>query len=234
MISLDQVEKRYEQGGAVVHALRSTTLDLRGGDFVAVVGPSGSGKSTLLSVLGAMLNPSAGRVVLDGTSVYEIGVAERARVRNERIGFVFQNFNLVPWMTALENVELPLRLYGGSRAERRGRALELLEHFGLADRVGHRPSELSAGQQQRVALARTLVTRPTLVLADEPTGNLDPASRNLVLQTLTDFRDDDRAIVLVTHDPAVSRAADRILTISDGLLEESKAASEIGLASDVA
>lgn len=234
MISLEQVEKRYRQGSSEIHALRSTTLDVRGGDFVAVVGPSGSGKSTLLSILGGMLGPTSGRIVFDGTSVYDVGVAERARLRNERIGFVFQNFNLIPWMTAFENVELPLRLYGSDRKYARVRARELLEQFGLADRTEHRPAELSAGQQQRVALARTLVTNPTLVLADEPTGNLDPDSRDLVLRTLKEFRNDRRVIILVTHDTAVSRAAGRVLTIADGVVSESPSLHDVGAESDVA
>ncbi|MEM8681558.1 MAG: ABC transporter ATP-binding protein, partial [Planctomycetota bacterium] len=185
MIHLDNVCKQYRRGDQTVHALRPTTVDVTRGDFVAVVGPSGSGKSTLLSMVGGMLAPTSGRILLDDVSIYDEPISARCRMRNQKIGFVFQSFNLVPWLTAVENVQLPLSLYGrddGSRAE------ELLARFGLADRMHHKPLELSAGQQQRVALARTLATDPPLILADEPTGNLDPASRDMVLETFASLR----------------------------------------------
>jgi putative ABC transport system ATP-binding protein len=183
---------------------------------VAIVGPSGSGKTTLLSMLGGMLAPSGGRVLFEGESLFEVSVARRARIRNERIGFVFQSFNLVPYLTALENVELPLCLFGSEADVQRTRAAALLARFGLADRMDHKPAELSSGQQQRVALARTLVMDPPLVLADEPTGNLDAQARQTVLEALASFHREGRTIVLVTHDPAAAALASRCLRITSG------------------
>jgi putative ABC transport system ATP-binding protein len=219
---VDRVSKSYHLGGEGVHALRTTTFDVEPGEFIAIVGPSGSGKSTLLSMLGGMLSPTHGRVVLDGESLYDVDVEQRSEIRNRKIGFVFQNFNLIPWLNALENVELPLRLRAGGcdRTWRRNTATELLERFGIADRAAHRPSELSAGQQQRVALARTLATGPRLILADEPTGNLDSVTRNLVIETLSELCRDGRAVILVTHDEAVSAMATRVLHIADGSVDE--------------
>ena len=220
MIHVDRVSKSYCLGGDEVHALRPTSLEVQAGEFVAVVGPSGSGKSTLLSMLGGMLSPTNGSVVLDGESLYDVDVEQRAEIRNREIGFVFQNFNLIPWLNAIENVELPLRLYGSDRLWRRNTVMQLLERFGLADRMKHRPSELSAGQQQRVALARTLASNPRLILADEPTGNLDSATRDLVIETLTEQCREDRAVILVTHDEAVSAMASRVFHIADGTVME--------------
>jgi putative ABC transport system ATP-binding protein len=157
---------------------------------------------------------------LNGQSLYDLSVKARSRVRNEQIGFVFQSFNLVPWLSALENVQLPLSLYGADRLYQRNHALQLLERFGLSDRIEHRPSELSAGQQQRVALARTLAMSPQLILADEPTGNLDADSRDLVLSTLAELRDEGRTIILVTHDATVSDAASRVFHIGDGTVRD--------------
>lgn len=222
MIQADQVSKSYLRGEDQVHALQTATFGVQPGEFVAVIGPSGSGKSTLLSMLGGMLSPTAGRIVLDGESLYDVSIEKRAELRNHKIGFVFQNFNLIPWLNALENVELPLRLYGNDRKSRRTAATELLERFGLVDRLLHRPSELSAGQQQRVALARMLATNPRLILADEPTGNLDSETRDLVVETLAELCNEDRAVVLVTHDDAVSATASRVLQISNGLVTEQR------------
>ena len=224
MIHLETVTKEYRRGDHTVHALRATTLDVAAGDFVAVVGPSGSGKSTMLSMIGGMLAPTSGKVILNGESLYDQKVDRRCQIRNQQIGFVFQSFNLVPWLTAIENVQLPLSLYGTDKRQQRDRAISLLRKFGLADRIDHKPLELSAGQQQRVALARTLVTDPQLVLADEPTGNLDPDSRDMVLKTLTELHEDGRAVVLVTHDTTVSAAARRVLHIDDGTVTELAAA----------
>jgi len=220
MIELHSVSKQYTRRGTAVDALRSATLEIPAGDYVALVGPSGSGKTTMLSVLGGMLAPTAGKVVLAGQSLYELAVAQRARLRNETIGFVFQHFNLVPWLSALENVQLPLSLYPeGTAAEQRTRATELLDRFGLLDRIDHRPSELSAGQQQRVALARALVTGAKLILADEPTGNLDPDSREVVLNAFAEIHAEGRTIVLVTHDGSVASAANRRLRLADGRVD---------------
>lgn len=226
MLQLDAVAKQYQRrGSSVVDALRPTTLEVAAGDFVAIVGPSGSGKSTMLSMLGGMLAPSSGRVILNGDSVYEMSVTRRSKLRNHQIGFVFQNFNLVPWLNAIENVQLPLSLAGVDREYQREQASNLLTHFGLANRMEHKPTELSAGQQQRVAMARTLAMNPRLILADEPTGNLDPESRDMVLQTLAELREDGRAIILVTHDVAISDAAQRVFRIADGTVTEIRGGS---------
>lgn len=227
MIRVDQVAMTYRLGGEDIHALRPTTLDVCPGEFVAVIGPSGSGKSTLLSMLGGMLSPTSGRVELYGESLYDLNVEQRAKIRNRRIGFVFQNFNLIPWLSAVENVELPLRLYGSDRSWRRRTATELLERFGLSKRLAHRPCEMSAGQQQRVALARTLVTSPDLILADEPTGNLDSETRDLVIETLSEQCHKGRGVILVTHDDTVSARATRVLYISDGSVTETASSSAV-------
>lgn len=220
MIKITAVAKHYERRAQIIHALLPTTIDVQAHQFAAVIGPSGSGKSTLLTIVGGMLTPTSGKVYLDGDSLYDLNVKQRSRIRNEKVGFVFQNFNLVPWLSAIENVQLPLTLYGTDRKNQRTRVMELLERFGLADRSDHRPAELSAGQQQRVALARTLIMNPSIILADEPTGNLDPQSRDRVIKTFSDLRDEGRAVLLVTHDTAVSAAADRVFHIDDGTLSE--------------
>jgi putative ABC transport system ATP-binding protein len=216
MLALNAVSKSYTRRNVRVDALRTTSLSIGTGEFLAVIGPSGSGKTTLLSMLGGMLAPTTGQILFDGRSLYDLPVRDRSRLRNEQIGFVFQNFNLIPWLSAVENVALPLCLYGTDSGVQRTRAMDLLERFGLADRAEHRPSELSAGQQQRVALARTLVTDPKLILADEPTGNLDPDSRTLVMDSLRAIHREGRTLVLVTHDHAVSAAAERVIRIADG------------------
>ena len=216
MLQIDSICKDYTRGRSVVQALHPTSLSVQGGEFVAIVGPSGSGKSTLLSMIGGMLSPSSGQVLLSGQSLYEISVKQRSRLRNEQIGFLFQSFNLVPYLSALENVQLPMSLYGTDRESQQNQAKHLLERYGLGDRLTHKPSELSAGQQQRVAMARTLAMGPQLILADEPTGNLDPESRDLVLETLHKLCDEGRTVILVTHDATVSATADRVFHIADG------------------
>lgn len=216
MLRLEAVGKRYTRRGSTVEALRPTTLEIAVGESVAVVGPSGSGKSTFLSIVGGMLAPTSGRVLLEGSSLYDLSSSRRAALRGTRIGFVFQTFNLVPYLTASENVQVPLYLAGVSPKEQRRRAIAALERVGLADRLDHKPSELSVGQQQRVALARTLVNDPALILADEPTGNLDPATREQVLGLLNEFSREGRTVVVVTHDPEVAGRARRILRLTDG------------------
>jgi putative ABC transport system ATP-binding protein len=220
MLRLEAVGKTFTRQGSVIVALQPTTLEILTGDYVAVVGPSGSGKTTLLSVLGGMLTPTNGEVFLEGHSLYGISVKERAGLRNRRIGFVFQTFNLVPYLTALENVQVPLYLAGVAPKEQRRRALAVLERVGLADRVQHRPSELSVGQQQRVALARTLANDPALILADEPTGNLDPATSTQVLGMFDEFHAEGRTLILVTHDPAAAARASRTLRLVAGEVTE--------------
>lgn len=221
MFQLENVTKTYSRRGHEVAALKSQSLKILTGDYAAIIGPSGSGKTTLLSVLGGMLTPSEGRVLLDGRSMYDLSVAERTALRGARIGFVFQTFNLVPYLTALENVQIPLYLAGMGRAEQAARAQELLTRVGLADRTDHKPSELSTGQQQRVALARTLANDPPVILADEPTGNLDPDSRRIVLDFFDELHAEGRTIVMVTHDAAAAeRAAVRLKLVDGAIIED--------------
>ena len=219
MIQLQDVTKTYTRRRQTVTALEARSLEIGTGEYVAVIGPSGSGKTTLLSLLGGMLSPNTGKVFLGGVSIYDQSVAARAALRRDRIGFVFQTFNLVPYLTALENVEIPLYLAGIPATEQRSRAMELLERMGLGDRIDHKPGELSTGQQQRVALARTLANNPPIVLADEPTGNLDPASRSTVLDFLDELHDEGRTIVMVTHDGVAATRAQRYLHLKAGTIE---------------
>lgn len=220
MFRLENVTKTYTRRGETVVAFRCEQLEISAGEYVAVVGPSGSGKTTLLSMLGGMLSPTNGQVWLGEDSLYNRTAADRARLRRERMGFVFQTFNLVPYLTALENVQVPLSLTGISSSEQRDRAAAILERFGLGARLSHKPTELSIGQQQRVALARTLVNDPQVILADEPTGNLDPASREIALGALRQCHTEGRTIVMVTHDPVAAGEAERLLSLADGALVE--------------
>ncbi len=230
MLHLHHVTKTYRRRQHEVVAFKAETLDIRLGEYVAVVGPSGSGKTTLLSLLGGMLSPDTGKVWLDGESLYDLSITERTQRRRERIGFVFQTFNLVPYLTALENVVVPLYLSGMAKSEQRERAVALLKQVGLGNRIDHKPSELSTGQQQRVALARTLANNPRLILADEPTGNLDPASREAVLSMFDQFVSEGRTIVMVTHDPAAAARAGRRLCLRDGELVASEATALVEVA----
>lgn len=216
MFRFENVTKVYSRRGSEVTALRADSLAIRDGSYVAVVGPSGSGKSTLLSMLGGMLSPTKGRVLLGDVSLYELSVVERARLRREKIGFVFQTFNLVPYLTAVENVQVPLCLSGVPTDDQSARAAALLERVGLSGRLGHKPCELSIGQQQRVALARTLANHPTVILADEPTGNLDPESRRVVLDFFDELHRDGCTIVMVTHDAVAAERARGVLRIDQG------------------
>ncbi len=216
MFQLTGVSKHYAHKQGQVAALQSTTLSIGAGEFVAVVGPSGSGKKTLLSILGGMLAPTSGQVLLDGESLYDATVSQRAETRLRKIGFVFQTFNLVPYLTGMENAQIPLMLTRKKSADQEQRVAELLARVGLEGRMHHKPSELSVGQQQRVALARTLVNDPPVILADEPTGNLDPATREHVLNFLDELCREGRTVVMVTHDPSAAERAGRILQLADG------------------
>ena len=218
LILLHNVTRSYQVGLHAVHALRGITMGITAGDFVAIMGASGSGKSTLMNILGCLDLPDRGRYLLDGTDVRHLDEDELATVRNRKIGFVFQSFNLVPRTSALQNVELPL-VYAGVRArERRARALAALDRVGLADRVHHVPNELSGGQQQRVAIARALVTEPAMVLADEPTGNLDTTSAREILDVFTSLNAEGRTIVMITHEDEVAARARRIVRLRDGAI----------------
>lgn len=221
MFQLDNVSKTYRRRQQQVVAFEVDSLAIDSGEYVAIVGPSGSGKTTLLSLLGGMLSPDEGEVLLDGHSLYDLAIARRTELRRQYLGFVFQTFNLVPYLTALENVAIPLLLNGAPKAVQNMRAKELLDEVGLAERIDHKPSELSVGQQQRVALARTMANDPKVILADEPTGNLDPESREMVLSKFDEFVAEGRTIVTVTHDPAAASRAARKLRITDGRLDSS-------------
>jgi putative ABC transport system ATP-binding protein len=210
----------YHMGDADVHALRAVDLAIAEGDFLAVVGPSGSGKSTLLHVLGCLDRPTAGAYRFRGRDVGSLDDRERSRLRQEEIGFVFQFFHLLPRMTALANVELPMLFAGVARLERRERAERALAAVGLSDRLRHRPDELSGGQRQRVAIARAVIMRPALLLADEPTGNLDRASAAELMDLLGRMNRDGQTVVLVTHDPEVAKRTRRMVRMSDGAIVE--------------
>lgn len=216
MFKLQDVSKVYHRHRERIVAFHAESLEIDRGEYVAVVGASGSGKTTLLSMLGAMLSPDAGKVWLDGTSLYDMTAADRSRLRRQRLGFVFQTFNLVPYLTAAENVQIPMLLSGTSKAEQRIRAVALLERVGLGKRTRHKPAELSTGQQQRVALARTMANDPQLIMADEPTGNLDPESREAILSMFDEFLQEGRTVIMVTHDPAAAARAARRLRLTDG------------------
>jgi putative ABC transport system ATP-binding protein len=226
MYRLQDVTKEYVRRGNSVVAFRCDRLEIAAGDYVAVVGPSGSGKTTLLSLLGGMLSPTQGQVWFDDKSLYDLPVDERTHIRRGRMAFVFQSFNLIPYLTALENVQVPLFLTGVPAVEQRSRAAAQLERFGLGERLSHKPTELSVGQQQRVALARTLVNDPRIILADEPTGNLDPENRELVLRILADCHGEGRTVVMVTHDPVAAQQARRRLLLRDGEVSEATSGVE--------
>jgi putative ABC transport system ATP-binding protein len=221
MFRLENVMKKYVRRGNEVTAFCAESLEVSRGDYVALVGPSGSGKTTLLSLLGGMLSPNSGKVWCDDVSLYDLPVEGRAQLRREKIGFVFQTFNLVPYLTAAENVQVPMYLNGTSPGEQRERALSLLQRMGLGERLEHRPSELSTGQQQRVALARTLANNPSIILADEPTGNLDPESRRVVLEFFDELHRGGCTIVMVTHDAAAAERARQRLRLVDGKITTS-------------
>ena len=220
------LERRYDMGGEVVHALRGVSLTIRRNEYVAIMGPSGSGKSTMMNILGCLDTPDAGEYWLNGEEVSKLGDDALARVRNREIGFVFQTFNLLPRASALHNVELPLIYAGLSAGERRERAEQALVRVGLAERMHHRPNELSGGQRQRVAIARALVNRPSILLADEPTGNLDSTTSEEIMAVFQELHDEGQTVVMVTHEPDIAAYAERVITLRDGKVASDRAAGE--------
>lgn len=217
VIEIENVTKVYQMGDVQVHALNGVTLKIERGEMVAIIGPSGSGKSTLMNIIGCLDTPTAGKYILDGVDVSELSDDEQAAIRNKRIGFVFQSFNLLPRTTALDNVELPM-VYAGT-PNRRQKALDALAKVGLQDRVHHRPNELSGGQQQRVAIARSLVNEPSIILADEPTGNLDSKSGIEIMGIFKELnREHGMTVILVTHDTGVASQAQRLIRVRDGII----------------
>ena len=234
VIKVENLHKYYEMGDTRVHALRGISLEIHRGEFVAIMGSSGSGKSTFMNMLGCLDKPSEGVYLLEGTNVAELSRIELARVRNERVGFVFQGFNLLSRTTAMENVELPL-IYAGLRAkERHRRSLEALQRVGLSDRGHHVPSQLSGGQQQRVAIARSLVNRPSILLADEPTGNLDSRTSVEIMQVFQELNETEQlTIILVTHEPDIATYSKRIITFRDGRVVRDQPVQERSLATEI-
>jgi len=218
MLRMEEITKYYTRRHQQTTGLQEVSLDIPKGDFVAIVGPSGSGKSTLLLMLGGMLSPSSGRVFVDNQSIYDLTTNERADVRQQKIGFVFQTFNLVPYLTAMENVQVPLFLARMPEAQQKESAVRLLTRVGLGDRLDHKPSEMSVGQQQRVALARMLANDPKIILADEPTGNLDPETGKHVMDFFGEMNREGRTIVMVTHDMRAAAKAKRTVRIVDGMI----------------
>jgi len=225
LIEIDSMTKVYGKGDIAVHALRGVDFRVKRGEFVAVMGPSGSGKSTLMNILGCLDRPTGGTYVLDGEDVSRLSKDKLAGVRNRQIGFVFQSYNLLPRLSAVKNVMLPL-LYNGHKnladSDLQERAVVTLESVGLGDRVEHRPNELSGGQQQRVAIARALVNEPSIILADEPTGNLDTQSSEEILDLLHQLHDGGTTIVMVTHEPDLAEHAERVVSLRDGQIESDK------------
>jgi putative ABC transport system ATP-binding protein len=222
IIRIRNLTRLYDMGGELVHALRGVSLDVARNEYVAIMGPSGSGKSTMMNLLGCLDTPSSGEYWLNGEEVPRLSDNALARVRNREIGFIFQTFNLLPRATALHNVELPLVYAGLSAGERRERARHALDQVGLSNRKDHRPNELSGGQRQRVAIARALVNQPSILLADEPTGNLDSATSEEIMRVFGDLHTAGQTVVMVTHEPDIAANAARVITLRDGRIESDR------------
>ncbi len=218
MIDMREIRKIYSTGRIEVEALRGVDLVVGANEFVSIMGPSGSGKSTLMNLMGCLDTPSSGEYYLDGEKVESLGPNELAEIRNKKVGFVFQNFNLLPYATAFENVEMPLIFGGVATRRRKDRAMELLARVGLGDRADHKPTELSGGEMQRVAIARALANQPRLILADEPTGNLDSASGAEIIELFEELGRQGHTIVVITHDKEIARRTQRIIKLKDGMV----------------
>lgn len=231
LIVIKDIGRKYVIGAEVIHALKSVSLDINKGEFVALMGPSGSGKSTLMNILGCLDTPSKGDYILNGTNVSQMSDNELAEVRNKEIGFVFQTFNLLPRSTALDNVALPLIYAGANKEERDRRATAALENVGLEHRVTHKPNELSGGQRQRVAVARALINNPSIILADEPTGNLDTKTSIEIMALLEEIHSKGNTIILVTHEEDIAQHAHRIVRMRDGLIEKDYLNTDIKMVS---
>ncbi|MBE9510923.1 MAG: ABC transporter ATP-binding protein [Bacteroidetes bacterium] len=219
MISLEEIVKNYYVGTVVVKALRSISIKIDTSEYVAVMGPSGSGKSTLMNLIGCLDTPTSGQYILNGTDVSKMEDNKLAEIRNQEIGFVFQTFNLLPRYSALENVMLPMVYSGVSKPDRIIRAKEVLESVGLSDRITHKPNELSGGQRQRVAMARALVNHPSIILADEPTGNLDSKTSSDIMDVIDQIHERGNTVILVTHEKDIAQRADRIIRLLDGMVD---------------
>ncbi|MBN1465375.1 ABC transporter ATP-binding protein [candidate division KSB1 bacterium] len=226
MIELNDITKTYEIGTVLVPALKGINVNVNKNEYVAIMGPSGSGKSTLMNIVGCLDTPSEGVYMLNNNNVSDMSDDELAEIRNREIGFVFQTFNLLPRASALHNVELPLIYNGTPAAKRRKQAEEALERVGLADRMHHKPNELSGGQRQRVAIARALVNNPSIILADEPTGNLDSRTGEEIMEIFEDLHDSGNTIILVTHEEYIAEHSDRIIRLRDGIVERDEAVME--------
>jgi putative ABC transport system ATP-binding protein len=219
ILSVRGLSKTYMQGKIPVHALRDVSFDVSKGEFLSIVGPSGSGKSTFLSMIGLLDKPTNGSVFIDGIEVTRATDSDAPRIRREKIGFVFQHFNLIPTLSALENVDLAMRFARVPKTRRRERAVELLTQMGLSDRMNHKPSELSGGEQQRVAIARAMANNPAIILADEPTGEVDTKTRDMIVELLRGLSENGQTILIVTHDTAVSARTKRMIRMLDGMIE---------------
>lgn len=220
MISIKNLNKIYKNGSVEVHALRDVNLEIAHGEFIAIMGQSGSGKSTLMNIIGCLDRPTSGEYILDGIDISKQGQDELSLVRNKKIGFVFQAFNLIPRTNILRNVELPMIYAKVKSSNRRQRAFELLEKVGLRDRINHVPNELSGGQKQRVAIARALANNPPIILADEPTGNLDTQSSEDIMEIFKSLNNEGNSVILVTHEPEIAKYADRVIVFRDGVIIE--------------
>jgi len=219
-MQISNLKKAYRLGGEIVHALNDVSIEIQKGEFLAIIGPSGSGKSTLMNMIGCLDKPQSGKYLLDGKDIFKMDDNELATIRNQKIGFIFQNFNLLTKLTAIENVELPLLYAGVSTKERRERAIEALDKVGLKERAGHLPTQLSGGQQQRVAIARALAGNPAILLADEPTGALDSKTSKEIMQIMKQLNELGHTIILITHDLDIAKQAKRMVSIQDGQLQE--------------